>query len=386
MGKQINSGILRDGKDVIEAASRGVVSPLYLFVGERPITAPVVRDLIAALVGAGGFDFNVEVILPEACSETGVFEAVRTRPFYPGRKVVLLQDPPFLTGVESGDSQGTGPIGWEEVFKWLSSRNDAGTVLIVESRSVDKKSPLFHVLGGLGSVTEMGISGVKSGRDARNAAALYVQGLLREVGKRPERGVVDLVLDRAGNDLVALKGEAEKLISLAGEGDSIGIEDAMGSVTGQREEEIFRLTEAIGNLDEASALDITSRLLARDVHPLALFQAITNFLRKMALIKAALQERSGALPVHGLSYAAFQKDILPELKAFWGEPAPDILKGAHPYGLYLMCKQSPGFNLEKILGLFTRLPEIDLALKGGQAAPQRIVLERLIFEITDRYN
>lgn len=368
-------------RDPSDAASKGELAPCYLFIGQRPLTGPPVRNLIKTLVGEGSLEFNLEIISQEACTSWAVFEAIKTRPFSPGIKVVLLQDPPFLTGTGQDAREDTGGQDWDMVFSWLSSQKDIRSVIVIESGGVDKRIRVFSTLKRLGPVIDMGL-GEKGSRDAKTAAAAYINGLFKRAGKKADSGVMELILDQVGDDPVALGIEVEKLISLTGAGEKIVLSDVRDAVSRQREEEIFRLSEALSKRDKPGALEVVARLLANDVHPLAVFQTVTNFIRKMALILTAFSKISVDISTQRVSYSAFQKEILPKLKAFWGDPAPYVLKGAHPYGLYLMCKDAHTFRLEEIIAMFARLYEIDLALKGGHC-PARVVLERLVLDIIE---
>ncbi|MGB9712287.1 MAG: DNA polymerase III subunit delta [Dissulfurimicrobium sp.] len=383
MKRQINNGHLQGGEDFVQSVSNDEISPCYLFIGQHPLTAPLVQRLITALIGEASLEFNLETIAQEACTAGAVLEAVKTRPFSPGRKVVLLQDPPFLTSAGADGRWEAEAQDWEKVFLWLSSQKDIRSILVIESDCVDKRIGAFSRFKRLGPVViDVGIGG-DSSKDTKNAASAYVNGLLQRAGKKADKGVVDLILDQVGHDPVALGIEIDKLISLAGPRERIGLDDVREAISRQREEEVFRLADAILRRDKASAFEVISRLLADDVHPLIILQTIANFLRKMALILAALSDKQGVLSMQGMTYQVFQKEILPNLKAFWGEPAPHALKGLHPYALYIMYRDAHRFRLEKVLELFARLPDVDLALKGGQC-PSRVILERLILEIIER--
>lgn len=370
-----------DLRELIAAVTRDEIAPCYLFVGQRPLTAPLSQHLIKALIGADSLEFNLETISQESCTSDIVLEAIKTRPFLPGRKVILLQDPPFLASADADRCENMDVQAWENVFSWLSSQTVIRSIMVIESANIDKRIRAFSVLKRLGPVIDRGI-GEKGSKDAKNTAHSYIHGLLKRAGKKAENGAIDLILAQVGDDPVALGIETGKLISLAGIRETITINDVKDTVSRQREEEIFRLSEALLKRDKAGALDVTARLLADDIHPLAIFQTITNFLRKIALVLAAFAKTPGYPSMQRVSYSAFQKDILKNFKEFWGEPVPQALKGAHPYGLYLICKEAHRFRLERILAIFSTLHEVDLALKGGQCHP-RVVLERLILAIAD---
>lgn len=368
-------------KELITAVKGDEIAPCYLFIGQRGLTAPLVQHLVKTLIGDHSLEFNLETIPQESCTNNIVLEAVKTRPFLAGRKVVLLKDPPFLAATDVGGCKATDWSGWETVFLWLSSQKEIQSIIVIESASVDRRTSAFSMLKRLGRVIDMSMD-EKDSKSTKNAGRSYVSMLLKTAGKKAENGAIDLILDQVGVDPVALSTEIDKLISLVGSRETISISDVNDAVSRHKEDEIFRLSEALLRRDKGGALDMIARLLANDIHPLAIFQTIINFLRKMTLIIAAYNASPKNLSIDKVSYSIFQKDILPNLKAFWGEPAPYALKNTHPYGLYLAYKEAHKFRLEKILGLFSRLFEMDLALKGG-LCPSRVVLERLILKIIE---
>ncbi|MBW2163948.1 MAG: hypothetical protein JRF43_05785, partial [Deltaproteobacteria bacterium] len=79
-------------KEVIKKAEAGDVYPVYLFIGDRPIIHPQINKLIDYLVPEEARDFNFEVLSPDFFSEGRLLELLETRGFFPGRKVVLIQD------------------------------------------------------------------------------------------------------------------------------------------------------------------------------------------------------------------------------------------------------------------------------------------------------
>lgn len=440
------------GAEIVGAAARGEVSPLYVFVGERPITGPLVQELIGILLPENARDLNLETVTGETFAEAAVIGALNTMPFFPGRKVVLLRDPPFLQGsgeksrwkkvigaLRSEDEAYAGRLlsrilsqlkldasdllglegtrlrevlAWPaaeptddlvlflerhavdlvpsaagddgkagEILAWLSQKRDPlRTVLIIETEFVDRRGAAFRKLKKLGVIVDLEapLADKKTGPEV---ARRTVRELLRQANKRIERRALDMLMVQVGfGDPVALRTECAKLVAHAGSDELIRTRDVEKLVSRHREEELFQLTESLGTGDLGKCLDSLGLLLAQGVHPLAVLQSIANFLRRMVLVKSALEKGPGVAVARNLHYNTFKTKILPEMKKYWGEPAPAAVQGTHPYVLYKACQQADRFDRRTILEFFSVLPEIDLGMKGGQSPP-RVLLERLIMEL-----
>jgi DNA polymerase-3 subunit delta len=441
------------GAEILQAAAKGEVSPLYVFVGERPITGPLVQELIRILLAEDARDFNLETVTGEAFAEAAVIGALDTMPFFPGRKVVLLRDPPFLRGsgreksrwskvvsaLANGDdatvkrlvsrtlsqlkldpsdllgfegarleevlawpkgepiddlalflekhaadlvSEDNGPDSSAGgILAWLSKKRDPlRIVLIIETEFVDRRGAPYRRLKKLGTIVDLEapLGDKKAGAEIAHSS---VRDWLRQANKRIDGAALDMLMAQVGfTDPVALRTECAKLVAHAGSDELIRASDVEKLVSRHREEELFQLTEFLGAGDLGKCLDSLGLLLAQGVHPLAVLQSIANFLRRMVLVRSALEQGPGVAAARNLKYNTFKMEILPEMKIYWGEPAPAVVDRAHPYALYKACQQASRFEKGTILRFFSILPEIDLKMKGGQAPP-RVLLEHLILEL-----
>jgi DNA polymerase-3 subunit delta len=441
------------GAEIVQAAARGEVSPLYVFVGERPITGPLVQELIGILLAENARDFNLETVTGEGFTEAAVIAALDTMPFFPGRKVVLLRDPPFFLGsgreksrwnkvvsalkdrdeatakrlvsrilsqlkLDPSDLLGLEGarlrevLGWPEgepiddlalfleqhtndlvldaggtdgaaggILAWLSQKRDPlRTVLIIETEFVDRRGTPFRRLKKFGAIVDLEAP-LGDKKTGPGIARSSVRELLRQANKRIDGAALDMLMAQVGfGDPVALRTECAKLVAHAGSDELIRARDVEKVVSRHREEELFQLTECLGTGDLGKCLDSLGLLLAQGVHPLAVLQSVANFLRRMVLVRSALEEGPGVAAARNLKYNTFKTEILPKMKTYWGEPAPSVVRGAHPYVLYKTCQQADRFEKRTILRFFSVLPEIDLGMKGGQSPP-RVLLERLILEL-----
>lgn len=111
----------------MKAAGDGQVSPVYVFLGERPLTRPWITRLLDVLLPEEGRDFRLEVCDGEQITEGEVLERARTRPFFPGRKVVWLRETPFF------QSRRTVAARWKRVRKLVEAdETERARVLVAQ--------------------------------------------------------------------------------------------------------------------------------------------------------------------------------------------------------------------------------------------------------------
>lgn len=438
-------------EEVIKKAEAGEVYPVYLFIGDRPIIHPQINKLIDCLVSDEVKDFNFEILSADFFSEGRLLELLETRGFFPGRKVILVQDLPLLlsadttkarwkkalAAIEAGDVDQTKEfiarifsdmkidpkefiglsseqmkeiLNWpndlrienlskflkdygedlkciesihtgsgDRLLSWLDQRADPSrSVIIIESEVVDRRCSFYKELKKHGPVVDLDKE-KKDKKDGANFARGFIRSLIREKGKEIEPKAIEIIIERVGHeDLVGLKTEIQKLISQAGDSVRIKAVDVCELVVRHKDEELYKLTGAIGEKDLGKSLNSLNYLMDQGIHPLAILQAIANFLRKMIILKTVFEYIPGIQEVKKLEFKTFRDKILPEIKENQGDALPPVLKGAHPYALYKLSLQAHGFDLDGMLDFLASMAEMDLEFKGGQVS-NRILLEMLIF-------
>lgn len=283
--------------------------------------------------------------------------------------------------VHSGDMKSIEPINTgsgDRLLAWLAQRADPSlAIIIIESETVDKRCSLYKELKKYGPVVDLDRE-KKDRKGGANFAMSLIRSLLRESGKEADNEAVKAIMDRVGHkDPVGLKMEIQKLVTQAGDRVRIKAEDVCELVVRHRDEELYNLTNAMGEKDLGSCLNSLNYIMDQGIHPLAILKTIANFLRKMIILRAIFEYEAGIKAFKNLRYEIFRDQILPEIKENMLDDAPDILKG-HPYTLYKLGLQAYGFDLSQMLIFLASLAEADLEFKGGRIS-HRVLLETLVF-------
>jgi len=94
--KGLDRGAGNVDRVLLQEVRDGKPAPVYLFIGEFPITSEHVNALVSLLLPEGAGDMNLQELSGEDAVPGRCVEFLETRGFFPGRKVLLVKDPPFL--------------------------------------------------------------------------------------------------------------------------------------------------------------------------------------------------------------------------------------------------------------------------------------------------
>ena len=249
--------------------------------------------------------------------------------------------------------------------------------LVLTTDFVDKRRKLYKTIGKIGAVIDCSVP--KGGRAAdkrhqEEALKAHVKETLKMAGKIMAPGGFETLHKKIGSDMRSFSNELEKLIAFVGERKEILPSDIETTSKRTRQDPVYEMTNAIAERDTRSALFFLDSLLKNNFFPLQVLAAATNQIRKLILAKDFIRSAHGSGWRQGLSYAGFQKMVLPELE----KRDPDILTGnVHPFAIYMTLKQSGNYTLEELISALDVLLDADIRLKSsGQYA--KIVLERAI--------
>ena len=270
--------------------------------------------------------------------------------------------------------------GAELLMAALEAGIPPGNTLILVAEAADKRKKLFKYLEKNCVVVDLSVDTGASSAARKDQDGLLkdiVQQSLARLGKKLEPRALPVLLERVGFHPVAVAMEAEKLALSVGEAATITMDDLNAMVGRTREEALYELNEAFGNHDLAASLTISQRLQENGVHPLIVVAGLRNFLRKLLLVRAIIEYPAYAYP-EGISYAAFQKGLLPQLQEGLG-PQQKALAG-HPFAVYKSFQQAERFTLAALNQARTGLLTAEYRLKGS-GLPEYLILEDFLFSV-----
>jgi DNA polymerase-3 subunit delta len=219
--------------------------------------------------------------------------------------------------------------------------------------------------------------------------------------------------EMTGFDLRAFSSNLEKLISYVGDRQEITITDVESVLQRTKKDPIYELTNALADRKPEPALFFLNSLLTSGIHPLQVFTALINQIRKLLLVKDFVASPFGSDWQAACPYDYFQRRVIPAIVEYdrnlldhlngWqtmldeethtqktgsrakskkkkSKLTTDLLIAKNPknaYPIYQLLKKSERFSKEDLITAFETLNAADKKLKtGGQSA--RLVLEKLI--------
>ena len=245
---------------------------------------------------------------------------------------------------------------------------------------VDKRRKLYKTINKMGVVIDCSVpKGERIADKRRQQQALkgYMKETLKRAGKIMAPGGFEALYEKIGPDMRSYSNELEKLIAFVGDRKEILPSDIETVSKRTKQDPIYEMSNAIAERDTHKALFFLDSLLKNNIHPLQVLAAVTNQIRKLILAKDFINSGNGSSWRKDLSYAGFQKIVLPELE----KREPDSLTGnTHPYAIYMTLKQSHNYTPEELMGAMELLLDTDIRLKSsGQNA--KMVLEHAVLGI-----
>lgn len=253
-----------------------------------------------------------------------------------------------------------------------------GNFLILVAEAADKRKKLYKYLDKHCAVIDLTVDTGMTTAARKDQEALIrelVNKTLAEFGKKMEPRALPVLMERVGFQPLAVVMETEKLALACEAADTITLADLNAMVGRTREEALYELNEAVGNRDLPESLRILGRLRENGVFPLVVVAALRNFLRKLLLIRAFIEQPTPSY-AEGMAYPVFQKGFLPRLKESMAEP-PAAVSG-HPFAVYKSFQQAERFALSRLQQGLADLLQAEYRLKGS-GLPDYLVLESFLF-------
>jgi DNA polymerase-3 subunit delta len=187
---------------------------------------------------------------------------------------------------------------------------------------------------------------------------------------------------KTGFDFRRSISELEKLISFVGERELIDKDDVEEAVGRTKEDEIFALTNALGEKNQVAALDALQNLMNQGIHHLMILTMISREIR--LLLQARILVDSEKLPKfnNSMEYGWFQSVLYPTL----GELNTSSAKGEgfifsqHPYSIYNSMRNCVRFNSSRLIILLEDLLNMERAFKASGTSNPKLLLENFLIK------
>ncbi|WEG14212.1 DNA polymerase III subunit delta [Pullulanibacillus sp. KACC 23026] len=322
--------------------------PVYLFYGTQSFLIKRLRKSIAdQAVDPADRDFNLSVYdLTETPIEVAIEDAM-TLPFLGENRVIVLENPIFLTG----DTKKTKVEHNLDVFSEYIENPSPSTILIVEApyEKLDKRKKVVKLLESKGVVLELNQVGEKELYDLLKSEAAQFQAVYTEAAHERLMALV-------GFHVAQLINEVQKLSLYVGEDGEIDTAAVDLLATRSIESNVFDMVDLIMRGKGAEAIQLLEELFKQKEEPIRLLALIMRQIR--ILLQTILLTKEG--------YS--QKQIASRLKL-------------HPYAVKIANEQGRRFDIGQLKRALVWCSDTDYAMKTGQEEKQ-LSLQLLIHRIS----
>lgn len=312
--------------------------PIYVLHGDEDFLKRQVQFALRKhLLGDADDSFALSTYPGDKAVYATVMEDLETLPFLsPWRLVIVEQADPFVTKHRAS---------LESYFAKPAPKG----VLVLDVKTWAATTRLAKMLDGSATIACKTLS-------TQRLPAWCITRAAKEYHKTLAPQAARLLVDLIGAEMGQLDQELAKLASYVGDADKIEINAVDQLVGNSRDENTFKIFDAIGSGKTGEALTILARLFDQGEDPMRMLGAFSMQLRRLA--------QAAALSGQGVSLTQALEQV--------GVP-PFAIRGCEQQLRHLgRCRA------EK---LYDWLLETDLGLKGGSALPPRTILERLVVRL-----
>ena len=256
---------------VYKQIASGSTDPVYLIVGDDDVELSKLASAFGGMVDPALRAFNVDRLYAgeKGVTPAAIVESARLLPMMADRRVVVVLRAERLlkpkrrgkaADVEAASAEdGQDPPTELDVLEHYVRQPVDGTTLVLVAADVDRTRKLYKTIQKSATIVECW--GLKGARDARvdlREAARTAERLVREAvteaGQQIDPRAARLVAERAGVDIVRLRGDVERLLLYTAGKPAISLEDARQIVSAETAQDDWAVTNAIARKDAAEAL------------------------------------------------------------------------------------------------------------------------------------
>jgi DNA polymerase-3 subunit delta len=311
--------------------------PVYLFHGEEDfLKKEVIDEISESLVPKGKRSFNYNLLYGKDTTSEEIIDVADMLPVNAERRVVIVKEVQSLHASYK-----------KKLIPYLKNPNPSTTLICVASERINERVKFYKTFKEKGCVVNFWTL-------FDNKIPDWIVGHLKKYGKRIDRDAAKLLQENAGNHLLSLANEIEKILIFIGDQKSITKKDVQKIVGVTKQETIFDLTDAVGNKDIKSALKILDRLLLNGVNGVYMIAMLTRHFSLLWRARAA----SKKLNIY------------------------DLAKELHQSPMYAKKykHQCRNFSPLALAHCFEYLYEADLQLKST-SVNQKIIMENLVLNL-----
>ncbi|MDD4525107.1 MAG: DNA polymerase III subunit delta [Lachnospiraceae bacterium] len=233
----------------------GAFTSFFMISGEQAYLRNQYRDkVLSALLGDAKDQMNLTKFTGTGFAAKDVIDIAETLPFFAERRVVLFEN----TGLWAREMTGEA----DKLADYFGTQPET-TIFVFSEPTIDRKRRLYTRMGKPGkSLTVLACENVED-----STLRKWIQGRFRKAGKTIEGASLALFRQYAGDDMMNIASEADKLISFIGEKTAVDTADIKAICTPVIQDRIFDLIDAIAAGSNSDAIGIYLDMVKLETPP-----------------------------------------------------------------------------------------------------------------------
>lgn len=244
----------------------GQLKNVYLLYGTEDYLKRQYRDKLKHALVEPDDTMNFSAYEGKDINPKELIDLSETLPFFKEKRMILVENSGFFKN------------SCDDLAEYMSQVPESTCFVFVEEE-VDKRSKLFKAATRAGSAVEFETP-------KEDMLIRWILGRIQREGKKITQSVMQLFLSKTGSDMENIDKELEKLICYTLDKTEISAADVEAICTGQTENKIFEMIDAISAKNQKKALDLYYDLLALKEAPMRILFLIARQFQNLLLIKS----------------------------------------------------------------------------------------------------
>ncbi len=270
----------------------GQLKNVYLLYGTEDYLKRQYRDKLKHALVEPDDTMNFSAYEGKDINPKELIDLSETLPFFKEKRMILVENSGFFKN------------SCDDLAEYMSQVPESTCFVFVEEE-VDKRSKLFKAASRAGSAVEFETP-------KEDMLVRWILGRIQREGKKITQSVMQLFLSKTGSDMENIDKELEKLICYTLDKTEISAADVEAICTGQTENKIFEMIDAISAKNQKKALDLYYDLLALKEAPMRILFLIARQFQNLLLIKSMSAKGYPAVNIAktaGMPSFAVQKNL-----------------------------------------------------------------------------
>ena len=270
----------------------GQLKNVYLLYGTEDYLKRQYRDKLKHALVEPDDTMNFSAYEGKDINPKELIDLSETLPFFKEKRMILVENSGFFKN------------SCDDLAEYMSQVPESTCFVFVEEE-VDKRSKLFKAASRAGSAVEFETP-------KEDMLVRWILGRIQREGKKITQSVMQLFLSKTGSDMENIDKELEKLICYTLDKTEIAAADVEAICTGQTENKIFEMIDAISAKNQKKTLDLYYDLLALKEAPMRILFLIARQFQNLLLIKSMSAKGYPAVSIAktaGMPSFAVQKNL-----------------------------------------------------------------------------